>query len=138
MGDALWGFEAEAEAGGGCGEPAFEHLCGGQGAEGVVNLDRVELGGVELEEFLCRDVGGIEAGLPCGVGPAGGSGEEARWRCGSDWRCGRRGFSYTRHDERLNRRHDEWGFFRRGELGRLVGFEPTTSAATERRSATEL
>jgi len=25
-----------------------------------------------------------------------------------------------------------------GFLGRLVGFEPTTSAATERRSATEL
>jgi hypothetical protein len=25
-----------------------------------------------------------------------------------------------------------------GDLGRLVGFEPTTSAATERRSATEL
>ena len=27
---------------------------------------------------------------------------------------------------------------RLGKLGRLVGFEPTTSAATERRSATEL
>ncbi len=29
-------------------------------------------------------------------------------------------------------------FLQKGNLGRLVGFEPTTSAATERRSATEL
>ena len=58
MGDALRSFEAEAEVGGRCGEPAFEHLRGGEGAEGVVDLDGVELRGVELEELL----GGESAG----------------------------------------------------------------------------
>ena len=57
--DALRSLEAEAEEVGRCGQPAFEHRGGREGAEGVVDLDRVELGGVELEEALrggaCRD-----------------------------------------------------------------------------------
>lgn len=100
MGDALRSFKAEAEAGWGGGEPVFEHFGGGEGAEGVVDLDGGELGGVVLEEFLLGDGGGVEAWLPGGVGPAGGSGEEIAERSRGR-RRGRRGggrqrFRYAR------------------------------------------
>ena len=123
VGDALRGFEAEAEGGGGGGEPAFEHFGGGQGAEGVVDLDGVELGGVELEELLGGDVGGVEAGLPGGVGPAGGSGEEVaaalRERLAV---TGGEVFDYARHNERLTRRHDESEDFFGEGIGAASGF----------------
>jgi hypothetical protein len=78
VGDALGGFEAEAEVGGRGGEPAFKHAGGWEGAEGVVDLDRGEAGGVVRKEVLGGGFGGVEAGLPGGVGPAGGAGEEPR------------------------------------------------------------
>jgi hypothetical protein len=43
VGDALWGLEAETESGRSCGGPSFCEFCGWEGAEGVVDLDRVEL-----------------------------------------------------------------------------------------------
>jgi hypothetical protein len=76
VGDALGGFEAEAEAGRGGVEPAPELGCRGQCAEGVVHLNGGELGGVIVEEGAGGRVGRIEAGLPGGIGPAGGADEE--------------------------------------------------------------
>jgi hypothetical protein len=89
MGDALRGFEAESEVSGRRAKPGFEGFGGGECTEGVVDLDGVELGCVELEEFFGGDVGGIEAGLPGGIGPAGGSYEEVGRK--RDGRCERRG-----------------------------------------------
>ena len=40
--DALRGLEGETEVRWGRGEPTLEHLCRGQGTEGVVHLNRVE------------------------------------------------------------------------------------------------
>jgi len=79
VGDALGGLKAETEAAWRGGDPDLEHGGGGEGAEGVVDLDRRELGGVEAEEAFGGCARGVEAGLPRGVGPAGGSGKEAGW-----------------------------------------------------------
>ena len=76
VGDALRRFEAEAKVGRGLGEPAFCEFYCWEGAEGVVDLDRGQLGGVELEELFGGEFGRVEVGLPGGVGPAGGSGED--------------------------------------------------------------
>ena len=57
VGDALRGLEAEAKVRRSSGEPAFEHLCGGQCAEGVVDLDGGELRGVKLEELFGGSAG---------------------------------------------------------------------------------
>ena len=42
-------------------------------AEGEVDLDRVELGGVEAEEFFLGEFFGIEGGLPGWIRPSGGA-----------------------------------------------------------------
>jgi len=80
MSDALRSFEAETEAGRGGVEPALQLGFGGQGAEGVVDFDRGEARGVDVQEGARGNVSGVEAGLPCGVGPAGGSGKEIAGR----------------------------------------------------------
>jgi hypothetical protein len=49
---------------------------GGEGAEGVIDLDGGETGGVEMQEGVGGYVRGVEAGLPGGVGPTGGADEE--------------------------------------------------------------
>jgi len=77
VGDSLWSFEAEAEEWLCGGEPVLEHLCGWQGSEGVVDFDGAELSGVELEEFFSGRGGGVENGLPGGIGPTGSSCEDA-------------------------------------------------------------
>lgn len=76
MGDALWGFEAEAKERWCCGKPVLQHGCCGESAEGVVHLDGTELGGVELEEALLGESFRVEGRLPCGVGPAGSASED--------------------------------------------------------------
>ena len=81
VGDPLWRFEAEAKKWVSGRKPVFEHLCGGQRTEGVVDLDRTKLRGVELEEFFRGCRGRVEGGLPCGVGPPRCSGEKARSGC---------------------------------------------------------
>ena len=83
--DALGRLEAEAEVRRRGGEPGFEHGGRGEGAEGVVDFDRGELGGVELEELFGGRFCGVEGGLPGGVGPAGGSGEDVRGRFDCGW-----------------------------------------------------
>ena len=87
--DALRRLEAEAEVRGRGGEPGFEHRRRGQCAEGVVDFDRGELGGVELEELFGGRLRGIEGGLPRWVGPAGGSGEDVGRGSGCEWGKGR-------------------------------------------------
>jgi len=96
VGDALRGFEAEAEAGRGGVEPALELGGGGEGAEGVVDFDGGKARGVDGKEGAGGDVGGVEAGLPCGIGPAGCPGEEVarrgrerRWDDGGEFRGSR-------------------------------------------------
>ena len=91
--DALRGLEAEAEVRGCGGEPAFEHGAGGQRAEGVVDLNRVELRRVEGEELLRAGAGGVKARLPRGVGPAGGPGVDG---------LGRRAFRGKAHANSLS------------------------------------
>ncbi len=76
VGDALRGFEGEAEGLGGLGEPVGGLLWRGQLGEGVVHFDRVEPGGVEAEELFGGDGFGVKAGFPCGIRPARGAGEE--------------------------------------------------------------
>ena len=70
VGDALRSLEAEPEVCGRCGQPVFEHGGRGQSAEGVVDFDGSELGGVELEEALRRCGRGVKVRLPGGIGPA--------------------------------------------------------------------
>ena len=77
VGDALRRFEAEVKVGRSGGEPAFEHLRGGQSAEGIVHLDRGKLRGVELEEFFRGSARRIELGFPGWISPAGGPGMDA-------------------------------------------------------------
>jgi len=80
VGDSLLGLEAETKAGG-CGvEPALQLSGSGEGAEGVVDLNRGEARSVDVEEGAGRNVGRVEAGLPGGIGPAGGSGEQITGR----------------------------------------------------------
>ena len=97
--DALGGLEAETEVRRRGAKPAFEHLDGGQRAEGVVDFDGVELGGVVLEELFCGNGGWVEAGLPRGIDPTGGSCEETVRRCEG---CRRRRclrFRFARHEK---------------------------------------
>lgn len=69
VGDALVGFRAELEAFGSYVDPGIESDVGDPAAEGVVDLDGIELSGVVLEEFFGRQFCGIETGLPTWVGP---------------------------------------------------------------------
>lgn len=144
--DALGGFEGEAEVRGCGGEPAFEHFGCGKRAEGVVDLHGGEAGAVEGEEVFLAQAIGVEARLPGGIGPAGGADEEV-WDEG--WAAAKEIRELRLRDETMGlgpgqgTLQESIGFARdsgakRWGLGRLVGFEPTTSAATERRSATEL
>ena len=59
--DALWSLEGEAEAGRGLVEPTLELSWLKGRAEGVVDLDRGELGGVVLEELPCRGSRGCKS-----------------------------------------------------------------------------
>ena len=92
-----------------------------------------------MEEGAGWEVGGVEAWFPGWVGPTGGADEEVR-RCRGEGGGGN-GFGGARQTDLESARD---GVRRVGGerwmegLGRLVGVEPTTSAATERRSATEL
>jgi len=110
VGDALGRLEAEAEVRRRGGEPGFEHGCRGQGAEGVVDLNRGELGGVVLEEFFGGRLRGIEGGFPCGVGPAGGSGEDVRGRFDCGW-GEQRGLGYAGQglSRSAGRSEEVWG-----------------------------
>ena len=129
MRDALRRFEAEAEVRRGRGQPAFEHLGGRKRAEGVVDLNRVELRRVVLEEALrgcaLRDKSPASTwDRPSPMCRHRGGRRVATTSAGEAWEVRGKVGPQCAEIER--------------SLGRLVGFEPTTSAATERRSATEL
>ena len=68
--DALGRLETESKIGWSGGKPGFQSLFCGQRAEGVVDLDGVELCRVELQEALGGCTLGIEIRLPGRVSPA--------------------------------------------------------------------
>lgn len=77
MGNALRCFEAEAEVGWSGGKPVLEHLYGRQRSEGVIDLDRGELRGVELKKLFCGSARRVKVGLPRWISPTRGSGINA-------------------------------------------------------------
>ena len=78
MSDALMGFDAEEEAFRGLGDPFLEGFGLGRAAEGVVDLNRVEAGGVMVQEEPLGRLLGVESRLPSRVGETGGPGVELR------------------------------------------------------------
>ncbi len=78
--DALRRLEAKAEALRRRGEPVFERARAWQLAEGVIHLNRVELGGIVGEKLLRRQARRIEVRLPRGVSPSRGAGKQTSRR----------------------------------------------------------
>ncbi len=74
------GFDGETEMFGGIGQPVLDGGFFDELAEGEVHFDRVELGGVEVEEFLLGEFFGIESGLPSWIRPSGGADVERHGR----------------------------------------------------------
>ena len=80
VGENLVGLDGEAEVVGRVGQPVLDGCFFDELAEGEVDLDRVELGGVEAEEFFLGEFFGIEGGLPGWIRPSGGADVERHGR----------------------------------------------------------
>ena len=95
--DALRGFKAETKAGGRGGKPAVELGTGRQRAEGVVDLNGSEDGGVVVEKGFHGDLGGVEARFPGGICPTRSADEEILRGGREVFSCGGDVFWGSRH-----------------------------------------